>query len=43
MLVEIISMLLLQEKEDLEVPNINRGENKRLLQRQQHQHLILKL
>ena len=30
MLVEIKSMLLLQEKEDLEVPNINKEENKHL-------------
>ena len=30
MLVEIKSMLLLQEKEDPEVPSINKGENKHL-------------
>ena len=30
MLVEIKSMLLLQEKEDLEDPNINKEENKHL-------------
>ena len=35
-------MLLLKEKEELGVPNINK-ENKHLWQRQQHQHLILKL
>ena len=36
-------MLLLKEKEDPEVPNIDKEENKHLWQRQQHQHLILKL
>ena len=30
MLVEVKSMLLLQEKEDPEVPNINKEENKYL-------------
>ena len=30
MLVEVKSMLLLQEKEDPEVPNINKEENKHL-------------
>ena len=33
----------LKGKEDLEVPNINKGENKWLNQRQQHQPPILKL
>ena len=37
------SMLFSKEKEDPEVPNINKGENKQLKQRQQHQPLILKL
>ena len=40
---EIKSMLLLKEKEDPEVPNINKEENEHLWQRQQHQPLILKL
>ena len=43
MLAEIKSMLLLKDKEDPEVPNINKEENKHLWQQQQHQHLILKL
>ena len=42
-LAETKSMLLLKEKEDPEVPNIDKEENKHLWQRQQHQQLILKL
>ena len=40
MLVEIKSMLLLQEREGPEVPNIDKEENKHLLQCQQPQPLI---
>ena len=40
MLAEIKSMQLLQEREDLEVPNIDKEENKHLWQRQQPQPLI---
>ena len=43
MLAKIKSMLLLKEKEDPEVPNIDKEENKHLWQRQQHQQFILKL
>ena len=35
------SMLLLKKKEDPEVPNINKEENKQLRQKQWHQLLIL--
>ena len=43
MLVGTKFMLPSTEKEDLEVPNINKRENKWLNQRQQHQPPILKL
>ena len=43
MLAETKSMLPSKEKEDLEVSNINKEENKWLKQRQPHQPPILKL
>ena len=36
-------MLLSKEKEDPQVPNIGKGENKWLKQKQQHRPPILKL
>ena len=36
-------MLPSKEKEDLEVPDIDKGENKQLNQKQQHRPPILKL
>ena len=43
MLAETKFMLPLKEKEDLEVPNIDKRENKWSSQKQQHQLPILKL